>query len=220
MLMVVVMGVPSLAKADALEAYQQWADIKYNTLSDDQKKTELGALERRLETMLAKAPRDVNTKIVLATVQSTHASLIGGLSALPKIKSAKKLFEDAIKQDEKAMDGQAHAILGALYYGVPGWPIAFGDNDKAERHIKKALKISPDGIDANFFRADYLLERSKYDEAEAAFKHVISLKPRTENAAYKTADTGRLEEARLKRIVAAAKMKSGSGGKPAGHLND
>jgi tetratricopeptide (TPR) repeat protein len=220
MLMFLVMGVPSLAKADALNVYKQLADIKYGAGSDDQKKADLGTLEQRLEAMLAKAPQDVDTKIVLATVQSTHASLIGGLSALPKIKSAKKLFEAAIKQNEKAMDGQAHAILGALYYGVPGWPIAFGDNDKAERHIKKALKINPDGIDANFFWADYLLERSKYDEAEAAFKHVLSLKPRSENAAFKAADTGRLEEARLKHILAAAKAGADSRRGASSRLND
>ncbi len=220
MMVLVVAGVPSLAQADALDAYKKWADVKYNKLSEDQKKAELAVLETQLEAMLAKAPQDVDTKIVLATVRSTHASLIGGLSALPKVKSAKKLFEEAIKQDEKAMDGQAHAILGALYYGVPGWPIAFGDNDKAERHIKKALKISPDGIDANFFWADFLFERSKYAEAEAAFSHVLSLKPRSENAAYKAADTGRLEEARLKHIVAVAKAEKDNDKARSGHLND
>jgi len=218
MMVLVMAGVPSLAQADALDAYKKWADVKYNKLSDDQKKTELAVLETQLEATLAKAPQDVNTKIVLATVRSTHASLIGGLSALPKVKSAKKLFEEAIKQDEKAMDGQAHAILGALYYGVPGWPIAFGDNDKAERHIKKALKISPNGIDANFFWADYLFERAKYTEAEAAYSRVLSLKPRSENAAYKAADTGRIEEARLKHIVAEAKAAQEKG--KSSHLND
>lgn len=201
---------PLAVHAGALDVYKDWADVKYGNLEDDKKKAELIKLETKLDTLIAKEPKNVNAKIVLATVKSTHASLIGGISALPHVKSAKSLFEDAIKIDAKAMDGQAHAILGALYYGVPGWPIAFGDDDKAEEHIQKALQIAPNSIDANFFMGDYWLEDSEYKKAKQALEKTLTLKPRTSHAAYTAADKGRLEEAKAKLKVAEEKLKGRS----------
>jgi hypothetical protein len=34
---------------------------------------------------------------------------------------------------------------------VPGWPIAYGDTNKADALLKKALVINPNTIDANYF---------------------------------------------------------------------
>ena len=211
---------PLSAHADALSSYKSWADVKYGTLSDDDKKAKLTKLEQDLAALLVKNPKDVNAKIVLATVKSTHASLIGGLSALPHVKSAKKLFEESIKADEKAMDGQAHAILGALYYGVPGWPVAFGDNDKAEMHIKKALKIAPNSIDANFFWGDYWLEKNRHGKAKEAFDKTLTLKPRSTNPAYKAADMGRLDEAREKLKTVEEKLKQKAKKKSSSSFNE
>ena len=33
--------------------------------------------------------------------------------------------------------------LGVLYYKVPGWPIGFGDKDKARDLLQKALAVNP-----------------------------------------------------------------------------
>lgn len=202
---------PITAKAaDALDYYKNWADIKYGTQSSEQKQAALEKLAVNVEALLAKDAKDTDAKIVLATIKSTHASLIGGLSALPLVKKARDLFEEAIKQDEKAMDGQAHAILGALYYGVPGWPIAFGDDDKAERHLKKALAIAPESIDAHFFWGEYLLDHNKYEQASEYLNKAIALKPRSSHDAYKAADTGRIAEAKAKLKEVDVKMKEKS----------
>jgi len=37
------------------------------------------------------------------------------------------------------MDGSAFVTLGSLYSMVPGWPIAFGNDLKAEQSLKKAM---------------------------------------------------------------------------------
>ncbi len=216
-MMLVVMPITAHA-ASALDYYKDWAAVKYGTQNSDKKQADLEKLATQLDALLAKDAKDVEAKIVLATVKSTHASIKGGLSALPLVKDARDLFEEAIKNDEKAMDGQAHAILGALYYGVPGWPVAFGDDDKAERHLKKALSIAPDSIDAHFFWGEFWFEHNKYDRAVEYLTKAVALKPRTSNAAYKAADTGRQAEAKtlLKKAEEKLKSKSSRGS----NLND
>jgi Tfp pilus assembly protein PilF len=53
-----------------------------------------------------------------------------------------------------------------LYYKVPGWPIGFGDDDKAKIFLDKALAIDADGIENNYFYADYLIDQGQYADAE------------------------------------------------------
>jgi hypothetical protein len=53
--------------------------------------------------------------------------------------------------DPRALQGSAYTSLGSLYYQVPGWPIGFGDDKRAEAMLLKALEINPDGIDPNYF---------------------------------------------------------------------
>ena len=48
---------------------------------------------------------------------------------------------------------------GFPYYQVPGWPVGFGDDEKAEQLLKQALAINPTGIDPNFFYGDFLLDQ-------------------------------------------------------------
>jgi Tfp pilus assembly protein PilF len=59
---------------------------------------------------------------------------------------------------------------GALYYQVPGWPIGFGDKDKANELLKKALALNPDGIDPNYFYGDFLLKEKKRLKGNAISK--------------------------------------------------
>jgi tetratricopeptide (TPR) repeat protein len=51
---------------------------------------------------------------------------------------------------------------------VPGWPIGFGDYEKAAELLQKALALNPDGIDSNYFWADYLIGQKRYAEARPA----------------------------------------------------
>jgi cytochrome c-type biogenesis protein CcmH/NrfG len=49
--------------------------------------------------------------------------------------------------------------LGVLYYEVPGSPIGFGDKAKAKMLLKQALAVDPNGLDANYFYGDFLLDQ-------------------------------------------------------------
>jgi Tfp pilus assembly protein PilF len=123
------------------------------------------------------------------------------------VKKAKALFEDALAIDEKAMNAGAHTSLGSLYYKVPGWPVAFGSNEEAEKHLKAALSISPNDIDANYFYADYLIYRKQYAAAIPVLEKAMSapMRPGRE-----IADAGRRGEIQADLTAAQEKMKSAS----------
>ena len=111
-------------------------------------------------------------------INSSWAGAIGGLGALGKVKSAKASLEEAMKLDPNALQGSAYTSLGTLYDQVPGWPIGFGDSDKADTLLRKALQVNPNGIDSNYFWADHLSRQKRYAEATAALEKARQAPPR------------------------------------------
>ena len=98
-----------------------------------------------------------------------------------------------MKIDPDAMQGSADTSLGTLYYKVPGWPFGFGDDDKAEAYLKKAVLINPNGIDPNYFYADFLYGKHRYGEAMQALERAQAAPPRPSRP---LADKGRRQEIR------------------------
>jgi Tfp pilus assembly protein PilF len=72
--------------------------------------------------------------------------------------------------------------------------VGFGDKAKARELLQKALAISPKGIDANFFFAEYLVETKHPEDAAAYLERALQAPGR---AGRQIADAGRREEARL-----------------------
>ena len=56
-------------------------------------------------------------------------------------------------------------ILASLYHKVPGWPVGFGSDKKARKLFKEALEVNPNGLDSNYFYAEFLFDEKDYDEA-------------------------------------------------------
>lgn len=167
----------------------RWAEIKYQLPATEQEKA-FATLVTEAETMAAnyQTPPFI---IWEGIIRSTYAGAKGGLGALDQVKQAKKLFERAIKLDPAAMDGSAYTSLGSLYYQVPGWPVGFGDDDKAKEMLLKGLNYNPDGIDSNYFYGDYLLDQKEYQQAVVAFEKALAAAPRPGR---ESADTGRKAE--------------------------
>lgn len=94
--------------------------------------------------------------------------------------------------DPQALAGSAYTSLGSLYYQVPGWPIGFGDDEKAEKMLTQALAINPDGLDPNYFYGDFLQRQKRYEEARAALEKALAAKDRPGR---ELADKGRRAEA-------------------------
>jgi len=89
------------------------------------------------------------------------------------------------------LQGSAYTSLAALYDRVPGWPIGFGDAEKAEQLLKQGLQLNPTGIDSLYFWGDHLYRQGRYVEAKAALLKALQAPPRPGR---ETADTGRRQE--------------------------
>lgn len=169
----------------------QWAYCLYTISEEDPR---ISCLEENIianESALKISPSNNELKVWLAINTSTLAGKKGGLGALSLVKKSKKLLEEVIEREPNILEGSAYTSLGSLYYQVPGWPIGFGDDDKAEEMLKKALAIHPDGIDTNFFYADFLKEDGQKEKAKKYFKQAQLAKPRPTRP---LADKGRLQE--------------------------
>nr|WP_157097589.1 hypothetical protein [Photobacterium sp. J15] len=169
----------------------KWAKCKYDVFNKDNKVRCLEQLIEKNQIALVKSPDNNALKIWLAINKSTLAGVDGGLSALSLVKESKALLEDVIKNDPEVLDGSAYTSLGSLYYQVPGWPIGFGDDDKAEAMLKKALTINPNGIDPNFFYGEFLAQDGRKTEAITYLKKAQKAAPRPGRP---LADRGRQQE--------------------------
>ncbi|MDR2838900.1 MAG: hypothetical protein LBV49_10125 [Azonexus sp.] len=141
----------------------EWADIKYRQPADRQADL-YKALAEKARKLAAANPGSAEILIWEGIVVSSEAGAKGGLGALSLAKEARQMLEDSLKLDDKALNGSAYTSLATLYAKVPGWPIGFGSDDKAQELFHKALTLNPAGIDANFFYGDYLIDKGKISE--------------------------------------------------------
>lgn len=169
---------------------QRWAEVNYQ-LEGKTQLTEFQKLITEAEQTTSNYPDAAEGWIWSGIIKSTYAGAKGGLGALSMAKKSKADLEMAMKLDDKALDGSAYTSLGTLYYSVPGWPVGFGDDDKAEELLKKALVLNPDGIDSNYFYGTYLVSKKRYDEARN-YLHKAQHAPARPNRPL--ADEGRRKE--------------------------
>jgi len=189
---------------DAVGALQQrWEQIKYRSPPADQERG-FAALSAEADALLARQPDSAPVLIWHGIIVASHAGAKGGLGALGLAKDAKRDFEAALKRDPQALTGSAYTSLGSLYYQVPGWPIGFGDDRKAQEYLKQGLALNPDGIDANFFYGDYLYRKGDLEGAERYLRKALQAPPRTGR---KLADEGRRTEAEALLAQVLAKRK-------------
>lgn len=156
----------------------QWAKAYYGP-----KAAQGPALDKVLaetEALAQQYPGKAETLIWQAVIISTRAGVQNGVDALAAIHEARDLLTQAIGIDPDALEGAAYVNLGSLYYRVPSWPVAFGDDEKAEEMFQTALRIKPDSIDANYFYGDFLLTQGKKEQAAKHFKTAIAAPVRRE----------------------------------------
>ena len=173
---------------DIASLQTRWAQVKYQTPAKAQEAA-FAALAADAQTLHAAHPDAPAYAVWEGIIRATYAGAKGGLGALGEAKKAKVLFEEAIERDPAA--SAAYTSLGSLYYQVPGWPVGFGDDDKARDLLQRGLQLDPDGIDANFFYGDYLLEDGDYKGALVAFEKALTAPARPGRA---LADAGRRSE--------------------------
>lgn len=191
--------------ADIAALQKEWARIKYQVSDKDMQLDAIHKLEAQATKVTDSYPDKAEPKIWEGIILSTDAGIVKGLSALGKVERAKELFEKSLKQNPTALDGSAHTSLGSLYYQVPGWPVGFGDDDEAEKHLKQALQMNPNGIDPNFFYGDFLLQDNRYEEAQTYLNKALQAPERPSRP---LADAGRRQEIKAALAQIDQKMKA------------
>lgn len=169
---------------------QTWAHIQYE-VAEKQRAAAFEQLSSETQAFTAQRPAVAEAWIWRGIVTSSWAGAEGGLGALGKAKEAKADLERSLTLDPKALQGSAYTSLAALYDRVPGWPIGFGDSDKAEQLLRQALQLNPDGIDSLYFWGDHLYRQKHYAEAKAALQKALQASPRPGR---ETADAGRRKD--------------------------
>lgn len=172
------------------ELQRDWAIANYKLTGDEQEKS-FETLIAQADAAVAGDPTSAELLIWSGIIKSTYAGVKGGLGALALAKEARDNLEAALKIDDQALNGSAYTSLGTLYSSVPGWPVGFGSDKKAVQLLEKALEINPDGIDSNYFYADYLLQKKEFEKAEQHLLKAQSAPPRPDRP---VADAGRQEE--------------------------
>jgi tetratricopeptide (TPR) repeat protein len=151
---------------DVAQLQKGWEEANYS-LKDKAQISAFETLIQQADKAVIANTDSVEVLIWQGVIKASYAGVKGGLGALSLAKSAKADFEKALKMDETALQGSSYTNLGVLYYKVPGWPIGFGDDDKAKLFLDKALAIDSEGIENNYFYADYLIDQHQYAQAEA-----------------------------------------------------
>ncbi|MBL8224038.1 MAG: tetratricopeptide repeat protein [Chromatiales bacterium] len=182
----------------------EWARINYQVKDADRKVADFEKLAARAAAFSASHPQRAEPLAWEGIVLSTAAGAKGGLGALSLAKQSRDRLEASLKIDPTALQGSAHTSLGTLYHKVPGFPVGFGSDKKAAEHLLKALKMNPDGIDANYFYAELLFDDGQYAEAVKYLEKARRAPPRPGR---ESADAGRQQE--ISALLTRARAKAG-----------
>lgn len=186
-------GLSSTAQMPEVREIQtEWARLYYLDEFHNQNYRELQALAKHANQVAHEHPQSAEALVWDAIVLSTLAEKKGGLGALSLVKEAKVKLEKAEAIDPEVLGGSVYASLGSLYSKVPGWPIGFGNDKTAERYFNKALAINPQGLDINYFFAEYLVDQGKEELALEYLERALQAAPMTDRP---LADQGRRQQA-------------------------
>ncbi len=179
--------VPKPLEEKLAALYRAWSDVYYL-----QPET---AREKGMQPVIAGAqalqkefPGRAEPLIMEAVARSAWAEKSGRLTALEQAKIARALLEESIGRDARALEGAAWVTLGALYYRVPGWPVGFGDDDRAREYLEKAIRLNPDNLDAYFFLGEFLHQEGEKTLARETWRRGLQTPRR---ARFPVADEGR-----------------------------
>jgi tetratricopeptide (TPR) repeat protein len=171
---------------------RDWAMAAYRTPASQQQAA-FESLVERGRAAAERFPQRAEPHIMHGVALSFLAGIKGGLPAWQLIKRARTEFERAIAIDPRALNGAALYQLGELYYRVPGWPVGFGDPERAEALMKQAIAVDPTGVAPRLYYAGFLIDRKRTDEARRQLELALQAPPRPGDP---IADAGRRADAR------------------------
>ena len=147
----------------------EWSHVDSN-VSVKVKKEKLKRLYKKVTKLANDHPDRAEPKIVQACILLTIAEVDDAFSALNLVHQARDLLLAANSINPHARNSSGVYTLGILYYKVPGWPIGFGDDNKAEQMLLSSLSRTPKSIGGNYYYGEFLIQQDRADEAEIYLK--------------------------------------------------
>jgi tetratricopeptide (TPR) repeat protein len=171
----------------------EWARIKYQVRDSARQYDQLKALAGQAGAAAARYPGRAEPLLWQGIETSEEAAQASMIQKLGLARAARDILERARAINPRAANGGVLMSLGVLYYRVPGFPIGFGDTKKARSYLEAALQMDPNGLDSNFFYADFLNQEGDKAGARA---HLLRALKAPANPARPVWDAGRRGEAR------------------------
>jgi tetratricopeptide (TPR) repeat protein len=170
--------IPSL-KSELLRLAHDWEHVKLQVSDRDDQEKQMASLAQRA-VQIAKRYENIPDPIVwvgiITSEQASFANDNGSpIKALQFAKRARDILEEVEKTNPETMDAGAPTTLGVLYDRVPGFPIGFGDKDRARYYLQEAIRSAPNGLDANFFYGDFLFKLGERSEAAKILERALTL---------------------------------------------
>jgi tetratricopeptide (TPR) repeat protein len=171
----------------------EWARIKYRVKDKDDQLKQIETLAKEAAVVVNSYPGRAEPLLWEGIVTSEEAALANVFHQLGLARQARTMFEKAEAIDPKVLNGAVTMSLGVIYYRVPGFPIAFGDDDIARHYLEAAVAMDPGGLDSGYFYGDFLIKKGEYDHARAVLQHALEAPADAERAVW---DAGRRVEIR------------------------
>ena len=191
--------------ADVHRLETEWARIKYQVKDESEQLSEIESLKKQADAAVSQYPGQAELLLWDGIVTSENAALANIFQQLGLAKEARGLFERALAVDPSGLNGAIPMSLGVLYYRVPGSPLGFGDDDVARKDLETAIAKDPNGLDANYFYGDFLVEQGEYDKARNVLVHALDAPVDRDRPVW---DAGRREEVRQLIAKAEAHVRS------------
>ena len=177
-----------------------WAHITYEVRGSSTQTKALDKLSAQAAQIVKRYPGQPEPLLWQGIVRSEQANRANMFHKLGLATEARDIIAKAYALDHGAANGGAAMSLGVLYYKVPGSPIGFGDKARAGKLLREALKLDPDGLDANYFMGDYMLDTGNKAAARGYLQRALNA---PKDAARPVWDAGRRREVRA--LLAKAK---------------
>jgi len=150
-----------------------WARVSYQMNGSSHQTVALDRLSREADQVVARYPGQAEPLLWQGIVVSEQANRANFFHKLGLANRARNILARAYAINPRAGNGGAAMSLGVLYYKVPGSPIGFGDKARARQLLLQALALDPNGLDANYFWADYLYDQGDSSGARIALQRAL-----------------------------------------------
>jgi tetratricopeptide (TPR) repeat protein len=197
---------PALA-AGIAHLEHRWAAITYQMKGSDTQDAAYKALAVEAAALARRFPDRADPLVWGGIIVSTEAGVAGSFDALSLADDARDLFVAARKIDPRAVHGAIYTSLGTLYYKVPGFPLGFGDDDKARKLLKQGVAIDPDGLDSNYFYGSFLYGQGDYAKARTVLTKALAAPAHPDRPVW---DQGRRRQVRAMLAKVERKLAQGN----------